>query len=86
MFRPGNDIARGLLQRLDSLGLRDSAAPSLVDPDRYCVGVRARNLIEAFELGRQLGASFGKIRVESFAHEHIIAFPEALVDLEHGSA
>lgn len=86
MLRPGNDIARGLIQRLDALGLRDSAAPSLVGPDRYCVGVRARNLIEVFELGRQLGSSFGNIRVETFAHEHLIAFPEALVDLEHGSA
>ncbi|HBO7965327.1 TPA: hypothetical protein L5C46_003794 [Pseudomonas aeruginosa] len=60
--------------------------PSLHGSGSYCIGVRAIKVIEVFELGRTLGADFGKIGVESYAEGHIIVFPEALVNLAHGSA
>ncbi|HHH9443063.1 TPA: hypothetical protein ACP32N_005051 [Pseudomonas aeruginosa] len=86
MLTPANDIARNLLQRLDTLGLRDKTAPGLYGSAHYCIGVRVTNLIEVFELGLHLGAAFGRIRVENYSSEHIIAFPEALVEMVHGSA
>jgi hypothetical protein len=86
VLQPCNETARNLLLRLEAAGLRERATPGLDGIGSYCIGVRATNAIEVFELGRTLGADFGKVRVESYAEGHIIAFPEALVKLDHGSA
>lgn len=86
MLHPCNETARNLLLRLEAADLRESATLSLDVIGSYCIGVRATNAIEVFELRRAQGADFGKIRVESYAEGHIIGFPEALVKLDYGSA
>lgn len=77
IMRPTNETAERLMNKAAELKLKLQLRPGYFETATYCPGVRVADAAHAFQLGAQLGSSFGPVVFD--AAVATVAFPDARV-------